>query len=177
MLKVVTKLRELEFSALMAVYAEGNRENAGEFYPQLPENQGVLQAEQDFYAYLKESFFPVSGAAYFIWEEGGRYISALRLEPYEDGLLLEALETAPEERQKGYAKALIRAALQWVWEQGGSPVYSHVSKRNAASLAVHFACGFRKHMDYAAQIDGSVSYHSLTFCFQFSPGADGSFLL
>ena len=33
MLKLFYKLRELDFEQLMAVYEEGNRENAEEFFP------------------------------------------------------------------------------------------------------------------------------------------------
>ena len=50
-------MRELNFAQLMEVYAESNRENGDEFYPHMPEGQRLLQAEQDFYQYLRESFF------------------------------------------------------------------------------------------------------------------------
>ena len=49
MLRIVNKLHNLSFGKLMGVYAEGNRENARESYPQLPLEQGILEAEQDFY--------------------------------------------------------------------------------------------------------------------------------
>jgi len=71
----------------------------------------------------------------------GRYVSALRLEPYRDGLLLEALETAPEQRRKGFAAALIRAVQCFL--EGKTKLYSHVDKRNLSSLKVHEKCGFR----------------------------------
>lgn len=162
MLILATKLCELSFTGLMTVYEEGNQENGALMYPELPENRQILNAEQSFYQYLKESFFPTKGAVYAIWEEGGIYISALRLEPYEDGLLLEALETAPAYRRKGYAEKLIRSV------QGNFPqkMYSHISKRNAPSLAVHEKCGFRKVLDYARYIDGSVARNAVTLCYR-----------
>ena len=149
---------ELNFQQLMDVYAEGNEENGEEMWPGLNREQMLLRAEQAFYEYLAEVFFPVDGAVYAIWEENGVYISALRLEPYEDGLLLEALETAPAERRKGYAERLIQA----VQDAFPQKIYSHVSKKNAPSLAVHKKCGFRQVLDYAKYIDGSVARNAVT---------------
>ena len=160
MLYLATKMNQLKFSDLMAVYVEGNRENGALFSPELPECEQIFQAEQSFYQYLDKSFFCVPGAVYAIWEEQGRYISALRLEPYEDGLLLTALETAPEYRQKGYATQLIQA----VQAQFPEKIYSHVSKHNRASLRVHEKCGFRRVLEYARYLDGSVARNAVTLC-------------
>lgn len=82
----------------MAVYVEGNEENAVDSYPDLTRDEGIKKAEQNFYQYLQNNFFCNEGVVYAIWEEDGQYISALRLEPYQDGLLLEALETKPSYR-------------------------------------------------------------------------------
>ena len=161
MLYLATKLRELNFSQLMAVYEEGNRENASIFFPDLPEGQQMLRAEETFYQYLQEGFFAVPGAVYALWVENGVYVSALRLEPFEDGLLLEALETAPIHRRKGYAQKLILA----VQEQFPQKIYSHVRKKNAPSLAIHEKCGFRRVLDYAKYIDGSVDRNAVTLCY------------
>ena len=161
MLVIASSLRELNFRALMEVYIEGNRENAGENYPDLPPEQGLLRAEQDFYDYLREDFFRQAGAIYAIWASDGRYVSALRLEPYRDGLLLEALETAPDARQRGYATALMEAVLERL---PGKRIYSHVRKRNLPSRKTHEKCGFREMLDYAVYLDGSVDRHSLTLC-------------
>ena len=147
---------------LMQVYAESNCLNGGEKYPNLPENLGILQAEQDFYSYLQEVFFATPDALYAVWVENGRYVCALRLEPYRDGLLLEALETAPNERRKGYATVLIRAVLEHPAIEKGMPIYSHVSRANTASLRIHEICGFRKSLDYAVYIDDSVNRKSVT---------------
>ena len=158
MLILAKKLHQLNFQQLMEVYAEGNEENGEEMWPGLNREQMLLRAEQAFYEYLAEVFFPVDGAVYAIWVENGVYICALRLEPYEDGLLLEALETAPAERRKGYAEKLIRA----VQDAFPQRIYSHVSKKNAPSLAVHKKCGVRQVLDYAKYIDGSVARNAVT---------------
>ena len=162
MLQIVHSLGELDFPALMEIYAEGNMENGAEFYPdESPERQRML-AEEDFRDYLRRDFFTVPGAYYAIWSENGGAVSALRLEPYRDGLLLEALETAPGHRCRGYACALVKAVLAQV---GAAKVYSHVGKRNAPSLRVHERCGFRRISETAAYIDGSVNSRCCTLCY------------
>ncbi len=162
MLIVAKKLCELSFGKLMEVYVEGNLENGQESFPDEPEGRQLALAEQDFYNYLQQVFFRTVSACYLIWEENGRYISALRLEPYHDGLLLEALETAPEYRKKGYAVKLVQAALDYA---GDRKVYSHVNKRNKASLRTHERCGFVKISDHAVYADGSVNDRCCTLCY------------
>lgn len=157
MLLIAKRLEELDFSALMDVYIEGNQEKADEYG-----DGGLLRAEREFYDYLREDFFRQQGAFYAVWTEQGSYVSALRLEPYKDGWLLEALETAPDYRKKGYAKALMIAVLEYMDQ---SIIYSHVSKRNEASLRTHYACGFQKHLDHVVYLDGSVTNRGVTLKF------------
>jgi RimJ/RimL family protein N-acetyltransferase len=120
-----------------------------------------MKAEQEFSDYLRRDFFSVKGAFYCIWTENGVYLSALRMEPYKDGILLCALETKPSARSKGYATALLKAALNEV----DLPVYSHIRKGNRASVAVHRACGFRLQHEGARFLDGSVSSNSNTYIY------------
>lgn len=166
MLKIAEHLDELDFRMLMEIYVEGNQENGEILYPDLPKNEQVLLAESDFYHYLRDSFFTTKGAFYAVWIENERYVSALRLEPYREGLLLEALETAPEERRKGYAKTLLKAVQHMLIAQGEVCVYSHISKWNLASIATHRACDFKKVLDYAVYVDGSVSQNAATYCWR-----------
>ena len=166
MLYLAHSLSQLHFGSLMAVYGESNRENGREFWPEEPEMRQIQLAEEDFYRYLEQVFFRTPGAVYAVWEENGGYVSALRLEPYRDGLLLEALETAPEQRQKGYAAALIQAVQVFL---GEGKIYSHVDRRNLPSLKVHEACGFRRIADYAVYVDGSVNPKMYTLCWDNKP--------
>ncbi len=160
MLLLAKKCSELNFSQLMAVYEEGNLENARMFWQELSEAELLLRAEESFYSYLQGDFFRTRGAYYAIWEENGRYCSALRIEPYQDGVLLEALETRPDCRRRGYAAMLMQAVLA----QETRKIYSHVGKKNIASLRTHEKCGFRKLLDHAVYIDGSVSSNAFTLC-------------
>lgn len=157
-LLVVNSMRELDVKKLMAVYVQSNRESgASRWRWESPERQQEL-AEQAFYDYLHDVFYPTPGARYAVWVEKDRYVSALRLEPYEDGFLMEGLESAPDCRGRGYASRLVSA----VQERIAQPVYSHVDKRNVLSLAVHHACGFRLLRDSAVLIDGTVSSRACT---------------
>ena len=163
MLILIKAMKELNFGQLMAVYAQSNRENGQEFWPELPQGQQLLRAEQDFYQYLRESFFVTEGAYCAVWAEKGKYVSALRLEPYQDGLLLEALETAPDHRRKGYAAALIRAVQELPEVE---KIYAHVYKKNTPSLRTHERCEFRRVLEHAVYIDGSVRTNSCTLCYE-----------
>jgi GNAT superfamily N-acetyltransferase len=166
MLHIFEKLKDLSFSQLMEIYEEGNRENGVEFWPDLDPSQQLLRAEQDFYAYLRDEFYTQRGASYAVWVMDGNYVSALRLEPWEDGLLLEALETHPNHRKKGYAKDLINAVQESLPE---IPVYSHVNKRNTPSLATHKSCGFQILKDTVRYLDGTVSAYGYTLLWQRKP--------
>ena len=161
MLQVVTHFKKLDFAKLMAVYEESNRENGQENYPLESEWRQLFLQEESFYQYLREVFFTTPGALYGLWEEDGEYRTALRLEPYKDGLLLEALETAPNCRRQGYGRKLMEAVLAQFPEQR---IYSHVHKKNLPSLAIHEICGFRRISEQAAYIDGSVNSRCCTLC-------------
>ena len=165
MLILAHSLRDLQFGALMEVYADSNEEKASD-WPNLPRGYALTLAEQDFRQYLQEVFFPTDGALCAVWEEEGCYVSALRLEPYRDGLLLEALETRPDQRGKGYAQTLIREMQRYLAQQGPVKLYSHIEKRNSASRSVHEKCGFRVVSDHAVYINGSVDYRCDTWLYE-----------
>lgn len=148
---------------LLEVYSESNRaEGADDFREEAPDRQRML-AEERFCDYLRQDFFSVRGAAYYIWEENGVYKSALRTEPYQEGLLIAGLETHPDYRGKGYATRLLRAALDDLCGQGFETFYSHIRKDNAVSRRLHQKIGFTRLLDYGALIDGSTDRRYFTF--------------
>ena len=161
MLKIIESLSEIDFRQLMDVYEEDNRNSGKEHYPDSPENLQMLYAEQDFYTYL-EVFFKDPSARYAAWVVDGRYAAALRLERYNDGLLLNALETAPALRCNGFATKLVLSVLDDLRCSGSGVLYSHVMKNNIPSLNVHRFCGFRIHSDQAVYLDGTIRPDSYT---------------
>ena len=89
MLKIVRKMGQLPFSALMGVYEEENLALGRRRWPREPESRQLALAEEVFREYLETVFFRQEGALYALWLREDRCVSALRLEPYRDGLLLD----------------------------------------------------------------------------------------
>lgn len=144
MLKLIYSMAEIDTEQLLGIYKEHNWD------------------ELDFLSYLREDFFHQPDAVYAVWVEGSAYKSAVRLERCHDGVLLHSLETAPEERKKGYAYDLLIHFLDYLRATGCKAVYSHVEKRNKASLALHKKCGFEIISDSATYLDGTVTQYSNT---------------
>lgn len=140
MLKVAKSMAQLPLEELERVYG------------------GTLDVE-----YLRFVFFTAPGSVYCLWLVDGLCVSAARLEPWRDGILLTALETAPDRRNRGYARALLQSVQAYLKEQGRDRLYSHIHHRNAASVRVHEACGFQKISDCATYLDDSVVSHSGTY--------------
>lgn len=156
MLKIFQKLHDLRFSKLADVYFDGVVES----------DSNRLTAEQEFYIYLRDVFFTNRNSFYAVWLEKDRYVAALRLEPYLDGLLLEGLQTVHAERSLGFATLLLSQTLDYLKDNGVCAVYSHVEKNNFPSMRVHEKCGFSICSDTATFIDGSFSTKAFTYLYQ-----------
>ena len=170
MLQIITSLDLLPFGEVMAVYEEGNRENGAERYPHLSKNRQILEAEQDFYNYLR-TFFQQKDSFYSLWIVNNEIVSALRVEDYEDGWLISALETKPEKRERGYATALLLETVSYLLRHDKTPIYSHVSNANLPSIAVHEKVGFVKYLPYSRYLDGTVLHNSSTYRYNSKPPA------
>ena len=166
MLKIIKNLDDIDFRQLMNVYEQTNCQTGRLEYPKLSENLQIIYAEQDFYAFL-ETFFRTQNAMYCVWQVGGIYSSVLRLEPYQDGMLIEAVETALAERQKGYAFALLKSVIAYLSMNGKGKLYAHIEKENVASLRLHQKCGFTIVADDAVYIDGIHHLDSYTLCLEY----------
>ena len=167
MLKTIRSIQQLSFSQLMEIYEESNTLNGQEKYPLESTYAQVQEAEQDFYQYLSDVFFRQENSFYAVWTHNDVYVSALRIEPYMDGVLLCALETALNSRRNGYASKLISSVIAYLAQQGSGILYSHVSKQNTASVHVHQKCGFQIIKDYAVYSDGSVLHGSYTLAYEY----------
>ena len=167
MLELISSYRQLDIAQLMEVYLEGNLKRGEMVYSYLDTNKQRYRAEDDFLSYLQEDFFRQKGAKYAVWNVDGCYMAALRLEPYQDGLLLEALETAPTSRRKRYAFNLMTSVLDLLQTTDCKFLYSHIHKTNIASLNLHQKCGFRIVADYASYIDGTITHNSCTLRYDF----------
>lgn len=144
MLKLIYSMAELDTEQLLNVYQEQNWN------------------EREILTYLREDFFRQEGSFYGVWVEESVYKAAVRFCRYKDGLLLHSLETVPDDRRKGYAYLLVTQSLKHLQATGCKAVYSHVEKRNKASLLLHKKCGFEVVSDSATYIDGTVTQYSNT---------------
>ncbi len=144
MLLRIMKYCDLDERKLMDVYSESNYENTNYFFPDEAEkNAAVRKVEAGFLDFLKNDFFNLTDAAYWILEIDGIWVSALRTCRVQKGLYyLEALETRPDHRRKGYGAILLSSVADSLKKDGPFRLCSCVSKRNIASLKTHEKCGF-----------------------------------
>lgn len=174
MLRLYSSPKGFPFSALPAVYRDSLRASGAFQYPEKPAAQQEALAESDFLSYIRLDFFPRQGSLYALWELGGKPVSAARIEPYRDGVLLSGLETAPDFRGRGCASCLLEHLLEVIGRQGIPRVYSHVRKDNFPSLAVHKKCGFAVYKTTAVYLDGSADSRSYTLLLDFEKKLDFS---
>ena len=147
MLKVCTSLSGLDFEQLCRVYDY---------------DENCLVQRRKLYEYLSDDFFCRRGSFYAVWVMNDEYVSSLRMELFEDGFLLEALQTRSNNRRKGYARNLLNTILNSDVVPDNFPVYAHIYNNNRASMTLHHACGFQPCRDYARFIDGTVSANACT---------------
>ena len=157
----ITDPKDLPYLALMEIYASFISEKGKAEYPQYPENIQILNAEQDLYDYLRNVHLCQLKASVCFWRCGEELVSVLRLEAYNDGLLLSGLETAPGHRQKGYGKLLLQQACRDA-DEGCLPIYSHVFSNNTVSMKLHLDCGFVVVEERAVLLDGSIHHDAVT---------------
>lgn len=153
-------IRLIDFSKLTDIYADDVESSRKRYYSEVYEFEGRRLAEQDYYQYLREQFFGYYGGKMCILEEGGRYLSVVCFEPYNDGFLLHSLITAPDMRRKGLARKLIFYGLERL---GEASVYAHIYRKNVASQKLHDQLGFVHLYDYAHMLDDSVRSDHITY--------------
>lgn len=105
--------------------------------------EALAKVERDYLSYIKNAFFSSEGNAYVIYESENIWLSALRLYRLQEGFYyIEALETHPQYRRKGYGARLLVGLVDVLKEQGSFRLCDCVGKKNFASLSVHKRCGF-----------------------------------
>ncbi len=145
MLIEITEYQNLDTRKLMDIYSESNYENTDYFYPdETDKDAAVQEVEERFLDFLKNDFFNIKDATYWILEINDVWVSALRTCQIQEGLFyLEALETRPDHRRKGYGSILLSSVADSLKEDGPFRLCSCVSKKNTASLKTHEKSGFQ----------------------------------
>ena len=146
MLLKITEYSKIDERKLMDIYSESNFENTDYFYPnEQNKEKAVLDVESGFLDYLKNEFFLVKGSTYWVLEEDGMWISALRTNLINpNSHYIEALETRPDKRRQGYALKLLQGVIEELKKNGPFNLYACVSKRNEASINAHLKSGFKQ---------------------------------
>lgn len=143
---------------LMDIYLESNKENIKNFYPECKnEKIGLEMIKEDFCKYIKEEFFINKDNKYYILEKDNLWVSAMRISKIQDFYWIEALETHPMYRNKGYAKELLIGSINCLKQKGNFIIRDEVYKENIASLNTHLKCGF------IIEYENSKDYFSNTF--------------
>lgn len=161
MLVDIKRFSDIDTTALIAVYSQTIHQNAYKFHRNHADHERSILAEEQFIDDLRD-FFQLPNAKVFLWQIDDRCVSALRSEPYLNGVLITHLETAPDMRGRGYAKKLLASVIQYLQKLGVRKIYSHVGKQNAPSIAVHRSNGFYVQKDCATLLDGTVSQNFYT---------------
>ena len=145
MLHIITTYADLDGPRLMAVYAESNLENTDYFFPDMADKaMAVQKVEEGFLQFLRDEFFTGPGPGYYVLEEAGAWVSALRLSEVQPKVFyLEALETRPDRRRQGCASRLLREVLDYLKSKGSFRLCDCVDKQNEPSVRTHLACDFR----------------------------------
>lgn len=169
MLHRFDRFSELDGRKLMDLYGESNRENAEDFYPDADAAVGTARVEESFLAFLRDEFLPKPENTYWVWEEDGVYLCALRLTEFNDRLFyLEALETHPAFRRRGCSEKLFSAVIDALKPGGPFRICDCVSKRNVPSIAAHQKAGFRIVSDSGYDYPGQTSKdHEYSFAYRY----------
>lgn len=146
MIMPIRFLHKIDEKKLMNIYRESNEENTDYFYPNITDKHEALQrVEHDFLHFIQNDFFSENKQnQYMVLVIDDIWVSALRLYFIKDGFYyIEALETHPEYRKKGYATELLLGVIDRLKEKEHFTLCDCVSKKNIASLATHKKCGFK----------------------------------
>ena len=151
MLRVIYKTSQLDFSLISQIYESSGLEGSSTRYASGRTERHELQIRNELYDCFAELFR--LGGFCGLWVVEERIVSVVRIESFKDGYLVAGLATHFDFQRCGYATKLLSAVLDRI----GGTCYSHVDKRNEASLSVHMRCGFEKLKDSARYLDGTVT--------------------
>ncbi len=163
MLTIIRSTDPFPYHSIMQIYEESIIRDGQLRYARYSSERQKIEAEQDLYQYLKDAFFRQADAFLALWTVEGQAASALRMEPYQDGFLLNALETSPAHRNRGYASCLIKEMLAYFRTLSDLPVYSHIDQNNLPSMKVHQKAGFVFLNPGATQLNGTHIHTQNTY--------------
>ncbi len=157
-------LNQDDLGRIMPVYFESNRRNYPLFFPACTNDvEGIRLADEAHGEYLNREFLSNPHNACYVLTVDGAWVSALRLYGLDAFYYLEALETMPKYRGRGYARQLLQQLINRLEQNGAIMICDSVEKSNAASLAVHRASGFMIEHDEAVDYLGDSGADPMSY--------------
>ncbi len=135
MLNIVTQIDENTIRRLLSVYSESMDDMKINFANDVEMYMAYASFLQDF----------VKNPKHLIVVEtfDNDWVSALRaIETTEGHWFLEAVETKPDARNKGFGKDLLHHTIDYLKELGMTESTCTIAKNNYNSQALHEKCGF-----------------------------------
>lgn len=150
----------------LAVYKGSAEINAPQWYPDLPFEAAVQKYESGYWDFMQRSFWEEKGVL-LVAHSDSHYVSAVVAYQKENhSFLIEALETAPNERGKGYGKIVLKEMLDFlVHSDSNATVYSFTGKKNIASQRTHASLGMEKLHDYWQDESGTIDNTQITYVY------------
>lgn len=135
MLQIITAVGEDAVKRLLEVYRGSMDGLAGGF-------ESPAAMEREYGAFLRE-FVRRPGRLLLAEQAQGRWVSALRTVEVQPGQwFIEAVETDPRDRGRGWGKALLGHTAEELERRGAWELFSLIHPDNGPSIAVHEAVGF-----------------------------------
>ena len=172
MLFVIQSPEELDVPKILAIYRESSLENCQGMYPAETAAASLEQYEAGYAGFMREEFFAQPGRLWMVEIADGLWVSALQLLPFEgpNTWRIEALETHPDHRRRGYAARLLAETIRYLEETHGAvTLLSDVGKRNTASLRTHLRGGFVREKETWTE-DGVTNERRCTMAYRSSQG-------
>lgn len=135
MIVAVNNIDRNTIERLLALYSESMNQML-EFYSNKNE---MITAYTSFCA----NFIKNPNHCILVEEESGCWVSGLRaILTDKEKWFIEAVETKPDQRGKGYGKALLQHTIQYLQERNMKEATCTIAAKNVISQELHKKCGF-----------------------------------
>lgn len=156
MLRIITQIDENTVSRLISVYSESMNEMKINFA-----NDAEMCAA---YASFLREFVKNPKQLILVETFDDKWVSALRaIETIEGHWFLEAVETKPDERKKGFGKDLLHHTIDYLKNFGMTEITCTISHNNHKSQALHGKCGFFPTNDFPLNCWGQLEEGSILY--------------
>lgn len=170
MLKIIESMTEREVEKLLYVYSESNLEIMEDNYLRKhhSRDEAMNALVKDYKEFLSD-FIIQDNQLICVWEESSCYTTGLRLIDVGNGIwFIEALETAPNDRNNGYAKLLITDVIAYVQNCNAQELACLINRNNKVSQVTHKSCGFIQTNLPPINWDKEIDKHSIKFVYKFN---------